>query len=242
MFGSARGAEGQTRPRAMAAMLAGFGSLFVLHHLVSASVLAVNFTTSDEFKIYTNYVQGIAGAGFISQNNGAVADADGGVLDLGLKTAKLAGLCMISDQDVAGVGQVSIIISGGVPVRHSFDSSALVTTDGMGNPITYDAAGLLSGASATQAVSVTDLFLSSDALDGYANKLAGLSLGQSAEQAASDADLTFGTDKGGSAPTPGTFGLGADRLNISGLNGEVYGVDLAGSAEHPGGSGQRHPG
>lgn len=224
-----------TRLRALPMAVVGVLSLAVLHALIGAGVLAINFTTVDHhFKIYSNYAQGVYGAGFLGRNQGSDSGSQVGVAQVGMRSALLSGLCMINTDSIAG-NQISVIVSGGVPVKHSFDNAALTTTDGAGNPIHLDAAGLLTDASLDSAVDVTDMYLNATALEGFGNKFSGLNLGQNAEDAAAQAGLGWtSSTHGGTAATPGQFGLEAKHLNIAGLNGSTYGVDLAGGLTLPG--------
>jgi hypothetical protein len=192
-------------------MLVGLVSLVGLHQLVSSNALAVNFTTTDsDFKIYTNYVQGVYGAGFLAQNNGATT------------------------QTLAGVGEASLIVTGGAPVRNTFDDAGLITIDGLGNPILFDANGLLTGSSDADAVDVSDMYLATDKVRAFGNNFKGLNLGQTPEQSAAGAGLSWGTNQGGDAPVPGNVGLLAERMNLSGLDGSTYGIELAGGLSMPG--------
>ncbi|UUZ61465.1 DUF6230 family protein [Nocardioides sp. B-3] len=87
--------------------------------------MAVNITTSDQhFKVYSNYVQGVYGAAFTAPNNGTGPTDNIGVTEIGFKNAKLAGLCLITTQELGPIGTTSVIITGGVPVKASFDHSA----------------------------------------------------------------------------------------------------------------------
>ncbi|HEY0889778.1 MAG TPA: DUF6230 family protein [Nocardioides sp.] len=232
--GSAR-VVGHTRLRALPAMAVGFAALTGLHQLVSAEVLAVNFTTADQqFKIYSNYVQGLYGAGFVGRNNGASTTSQVGVAELGFKEAKLSGLCAISQQNLLGVGTVSLIITAGAPVRAAFDDASLLTTDGAGMPVSLDADGRLTGASLDGAVGVADMFLNSDGLTGYGNRISGLNLGQDGSSVGPSAGITWPTSGGGTAPAEGAFGLFSRYLNIAGLDGGSYGINLAGQVSLPG--------
>jgi hypothetical protein len=215
-------------------MAVGLGGLAGLQLLVSSGALAVNFTTTDRtFAIYSNYVQGVYGAGYLTANNGSTAAGRTGVAELGFKSAKLAGLCAISTDDVPGIGTVSLMITAGVPVRGSFSGSSVTATDGAGAPITYDADGLLSGPSDAAAINTSDMYLDSNALSGYGNRISGLNLGQNAATVGGSAGLTFPTASGAPAATAGGFGLFSRHLNISGLDGGAYGVDLAGQINLP---------
>lgn len=223
-----------TRRRVVPALVVGLLGLFVIESLVSSTALAVNFTTSDkEFKIYSNYVQGVYGAGYLALNDGHSAVSQTGVTELGFKTADLAGLCAISTDSIGPVGTTSLVILAGVPVKASFNPSAVETTDGAGGPIQVDADGLLTGASLTGSVKVTDMFLNSGLIKAYGNKFRGLNLGQDAATVGDSAGLEFETDQGGVAPGAGNMGLFADRMNLSGLDGSSYGINLAGSVKLP---------
>ena len=227
-----------TRPhRAIPAIAIGLGSLAAMFHLVSANALAVNFTTADQtFKIYSNYLQGVSAGGFLSQNKGYSSASQVGVAELGIKTARLAGLCAIAQQNIPALGTVSLMIMAGVPVRGTFNQSANTTTDGANNPITLDASGQLTGASLTSAINVTDLFLNTNLLNGYGNQISGLNLGQNAADTASTANLNNGTGTwptGQSAPVAGNFGLTAQQLNVGGVDGASYGLNLQGSINLP---------
>lgn len=222
-----------TRRRALPMMVAGFLGLVALHQLVSTNALAVNFNTADtSFRLYTNYLEGIAGAGFLSSSSKATA-AQEGVAEIGLKEAHLAGLCLVSDAPVPGLpGSFSLVITAGVPVKGSFDNSTFDARDGAGAPITTDAAGALSGSSLDSAVTVRDLFLSATALSGYGNNVSGLDLGDSADQVQTDAGTTP-WPSGQTAPAAGGWGLAGEHLNLADLDGQSFGIDLAGTAHLP---------
>ena len=227
-----------TRPRrALPAVAVGLASLGAMYHLVSANALAVNFTTADQtFKIYTNYLQGVSAGGFLAQNRGYSAVSQVGVAELGIKTARLAGLCAIAQQDVPGLGTVSLMIMAGVPVKGAFVQSANTTTDGANNPISLDANGQLTGASLSSAINATDLFLNTNMLNGYGNQISGLNLGQNAADTATTANLNSGTGTWPSGQTPpvaGNFGLTAQQLNVGGVDGGSYGLNLQGSINLP---------
>ncbi len=147
------------------AIAAGFLALGCLHALVSNQALAVNFTTADQkFQIYTNYLEGIVGAGFLSPST-TYSGADTGVGEIGIKEAHLAGLCLISEADaLPGVpGHASLVITAGVPVKASFgDNATFTAVDGDGDAVTVGSTGALTGQSLTDAVQVHDLFLNTD--------------------------------------------------------------------------------
>ncbi|MFT4287170.1 DUF6230 family protein [Nocardioides sp.] len=222
-----------TRKRVVPAMAAGFACLASLHSLVSNNALAVNFTTSDQdFQIYTNYLEGVVGASFMSPTT-TYSGADTGVAELAIKQAHLAGLCLISEASpLPGMpGHSSLVITAGVPVKADFgDNGSFDATDGRGDPVTTSATGALTGQSLADAVTVNDLFLNSDQLTAYGNSLSGLNLGESADQV-----QAIGTAPWTQAHQPqnGNFGLSAQQLNLADLAGDTYGINLAGSASLP---------
>lgn len=215
---------------------AGLVCLLWLHHLVATGVLAVNFTTSDrEFRVYSNYVQGIASAGMTAGNRGFSSAGDVGVTEIGIKEARLAGMCAISHQDLPFVGDVSLVIVAGVPVKPEFDTAHLTLADANGDPITVDADGALTGDSLDEAVKITDLFINATDLNGYGNRLSGLNLGRSADGVVADADVNQGQwPTGQTAPTAGGFGLTAQYLNLADYDSDTFGLNLHGSVSLPG--------
>lgn len=216
-------------------MAVGLASLFWLYHLVSTGVLAVNFTTSDQqFNVYSNYIQGIASAGMTSGNTGFSSASDVGVAEIGIKEARLAGMCAISHQTLPLVGDVSLVIVAGVPVRPVFDAATLNLSDADGAPIAVDANGALTGSSLTGAVKITDLFVNATELSGYGNKLSGLNLGRSADGVVGDADVNGGQwPTGQTPPVAGSFGLTAEHLNLADYDSDTYGLNLHGSVSLP---------
>lgn len=226
-----------TRTRSLPMIGIGLAGMAAMYQLVAANAMAVNFTTADHtFKLYSNYVQGTSAAGFLDTNSGYSSASRTGVAEIGIKTAKLAGLCGIAQESLPVVGHVSLLIMSGVPVKASFTESANTTSDGAGNPISLDGNGLLTGPSLSNAISVTDLFLNTNLLNGYGNQISGLNLGQNASDVAGAAQLSGGTGtwpNGQTAPTAGNFGLTAQNLNIGGLDGTTYGINLAGQITLP---------
>ena len=75
--------------------------------------------------------------------------------------------------------------------------------------------------------------MNSNMLQGYGNLVSGLNLGQSANTVGTQAGITWPTGAGGTTPTAGNFGLYADQLNVAGLSGESYGLNLAGAITLP---------
>lgn len=224
-----------TRARVFPAIGAGLVALGVLHQLVSNTAIAVNFsTTDDKFRIYSNYVQGVYGAGYLASHTGYTDAGNDGIAQIGFRSVKLAGLCAIAHETLPNGTDISFMVLAGAPVNGSFDDSRLTTTDGAGEPIELDTDGQLTGASASEAVVGTDMFLNSDLLSGYAHQLSGLDLGRSAETVHAPAELEWPSNGSDSQPQDGGFGLFAEHLNISGLDGASYGINLAGQVELPG--------
>lgn len=217
-----------TRRRALVPLAGGLAALIAMFQLVSSSVLAVNFTTANqEFKLYSNYLQGAQAAGFLSTNDTSTGE-DNGVAELGIRSAKLAGLCAIAYETVPVVGEVTLMIIAGVPVRSSFANGANTTTDGAGNPLTYDANGLLTGGNH---ITASNLFINSRSLNGFGNLISGMNLGQSADTVDSTAGIAW--PAGQAQPDAGDFGLTVDRINVGGLGGDTYGINLQGAITLP---------
>lgn len=217
-----------TRRRALVPLAGGLGALIAMFQLVSGSVLAVNFTTADqEFQLYSNYLQGAQAAGFLSTNDAATGE-DAGVAELGIRSAKLAGLCAIAHEEIPVVGEVTLMIIAGVPVRSTFANGTNTTTDGAGNPLTYDANGLLTGGNH---ITASNLFINSRSLNGFGNLISGMNLGQSADTVDTTAGITW--PAGQPQPGAGEFGLTVDRINVGGLGGDTYGINLQGAITLP---------
>ncbi|MBM0127572.1 DUF6230 family protein [Pimelobacter simplex] len=217
-----------TRRRALVPLAGGLAALIAMFQLVSSSALAVNFTTADqEFKLYSNYLQGAQAAGFLATNDASTGQ-DNGVAELGIRSAKLAGLCAIAHETVPVVGEVSLMILAGVPVKGSFANGSNTTADGAGNALTFDADGLLTGGNH---ITASNLFVNSRSLNGFGNLISGMNLGQSADTVDEKAGIAW---PGGQAqPDPGDFGLTVDRLNVGGLGGDTYGINLQGAITLP---------
>lgn len=225
-----------TRRRVVVPIAGGLVALVAMFQLVSANVLAVNFTTGNNtFKVYSNYLDAQSAAGFLGPTTTKGGDQVG-VADLGIKTAKLAGLCAIAHEDIsiAGIGTTfSLVITAGQSVAASYDGVSVPSG------VTVDASGKLSGSSLTGAISAANLFINSNALSGYGNQISGLNLGQSADTVATSAGFdgvpgSAGTwPNGQTAPTAGNFGLYAQQLNVAGLSADTYGLNLAGAITLP---------
>lgn len=217
-----------TRRRALVPLAGGLAALIAMFQLVSSNALAVNFTTANqEFKLYSNYLQGAQAAGFLSTNDASTGQ-DNGVAELGIRSAKLAGLCAIAYETVPVVGEVSLMIIAGVPVKSSFANGSNTTTDGAGNALTFDANGLLTGGNH---ITASNLFVNSRSLNGFGNLISGMNLGQSADTVDSTAGIDWPV--GQAQPDAGDFGLTVDRLNVGGLGGDTYGINLQGAITLP---------
>lgn len=219
-----------TRRRSLAIVAVGLAALAGMFSAVSQNAMAVNFTTGNNtFKLYSNYLDAQQAAAFLapsSKQNGSNV----GVAELGIRTAKLAGLCAIAQESVGILGTFSLMITAGDNVPDS------VAYTGTGLPATSPAldlssAGQLQGSSLSGAITADNLFVNSNALAGFGNKISGLNLGQSAETVSGSAGLSWPTGQTG--PVNGNFGLYANQLNVAGLNGETYGLNLAGAITLP---------
>jgi len=173
----------------------------------------VNFTSSNQsFDIYSNYIQGVSGAAFLDEQtrqDGSTA----GVTEMGFESATLNGLCVIAHQSLPVVGAVSLMIVAGEPVAGTFDNGTNQATDP-----TYNA------------IRASYLYLASDRLSGFGNNISGLALGQSADTVAVPGDSWAAN---GMTPTAGAFGIQADHMNVSGLSGQTYGINLKGAITLP---------
>ncbi|CAN5147008.1 MAG: DUF6230 family protein [Nocardioides sp.] len=214
-----------TKKRALVPIAAGGAALVMLFQMIAAQILAVNFTTSNtQMKLYSNYLDSQMAALYLaptSKQNGNQT----GVAELGIKTAKLAGLCVIKQEDIGVLGTYSFVITAGDDIADSYasDASAL-------NGLNLTAAGALTGSSLAGAISANNLYINATDLRGYGNKISGLNLGQSADTVAASAGVTW---PGGQLPTAGNFGLFAQQLNMAGLGGDTYGLNLAGDITLP---------
>lgn len=220
-----------TRKRSLIAIIMGFSLVAAMYSLVAANVMAVNFTTgNNKFKVYSNYLESQKAAGFLSPSN-RQNGTQVGVAELGIVTAKLSGLCAIASESLPLLGTVSLKVTAGDEVPDTYSGT------GVPSGVTVDASGALSGASSTNAIAANNLFMNADMLSGYGNQISGLNLGQSAGSVAGSAGLTWPTDDGGASPqsqgTVGNFGLFAEKLNMGGLAGESYGLNLAGAITLP---------
>jgi hypothetical protein len=235
-----------SRTRALVPVAAGFAALFGMFGLVSSNVLAVNFTTGNkEFKLFSNYLDAQQAAGFLDATTRQDSN-NGGVADLGIHFAHLSGLCAIATQDMGLLGTWELRISAGDPVQGSFTAGQLPSgwTSGTqvysadataADPSTGETglkAGALKGATRASAISANNLFINTASLSGaLGNSISGLNLGQDAATVATSAGIAW--PAGQSTPTAGNFGLYANQLNVAGLDGSTYGINLAGSINLP---------
>lgn len=202
-----------TRRRAVGLVVAGSAALTAMFGMVSANVLAVNFTSANQtFDIYSDYIQGVSGAAFVDEQ----VRQDGskvGVTEMGFESATLNGFCAIAHQALPVVGDVSLMIVAGEPVAASFDNGVNQATDPSYN-----------------AIKASYLYLASDRLAGFGNNISGLTLGQSADSVAVPGDSWAAN---GMSPTAGAFGIQADHMNVGGLSGRTFGINLKGAITLP---------
>lgn len=215
-----------TRRRGVVMAGTGFAATAVMLGMVSANIMAVNFTTSDsEFNLYSNYLDAEQAAVFLAPSTKA-SGSQQGLADLGIKEAKLAGLCIIQREQILGTTW-SFVLTAGDAVPDSY-TQAEVPAGVSVNPTT----GKLTGASEANAVSANNLYINSDTITGYGNKISGLNLGQSADTVGASAGITWPTT-GQTQPQAGNFGLYAQQLNVAALGGESFGLNLQGAITLP---------
>lgn len=218
-----------TRVRGIPLAGVGFALLTLLLSMVYQSILAVNFTTGNkDMAIYSNYLDAAQAAGYLAPTS-QQDDTEVGALQLGIKTAKLAGFCAIAQQNILGL-PYSLVITAGATIPDSYDGTT-ATPGGT----TVDAAGKLTGTSLADSIKANNLFLDSTGLGGFGNLISGMNLGQSADTVAASTGLPWPTGGGpaDTAPTGGNFGLYAQQLNVAGLGGRSYGLNLAGDITLP---------
>lgn len=237
-----------SRKRAIPVAMVGFAALVGMYQAVANNVLAVNFTTTNNsFKLYSNYLQGENVAAYLnrtSRSNGS----DVGVAELGVATAHLAGLCAIVNESLPVVGKYALVLTAGDKVAGAFTPSysSGTFTAASGYTATVDpsgaTAGQLNGTSLSNAISANNLFINTPQLTGFGNMIGGLNLGESAGTVGTTAGVTWPTPGTGLPPKPGTgtsdvpagnFGLSAQKLNVGALNGDTYGLNLAGAITLP---------
>jgi hypothetical protein len=218
-----------TRKRGLLAAGLGFGLLAGMFGLVSANVLAVNFTTQNNtFTVWSNYLAAQQAAGYLdatSKQNGTQV----GAAEIGINTASLAGLCAINNESIPIIGNVSLKITAGQRVATSFTGTGIPTPPS--GTLTLNANGTINTSTSTGIITANQLYMNATALSGYGNLISGLNLGQNAPDTYTTAAVTPGT--GNQAPTTGNFGLYANLLNVAGLSGSTYGLNLAGQITLP---------
>lgn len=171
MVARARSGRRGTRVRALPMMGAGLAAVAAMFTLVSQSVLAVNFTTSDTaYTIYTDRVSGQHAAAYINEQ--VTHSGKKAVVQFGFKSASLNGFCAISKQDLPVLGTVSVVITAGEPVDGT-------TT-----------------APAGQSIEANWLYLASDSLTGNGDQISKMNLGQSADTLMTDTTAFPGTPGG----------------------------------------------
>lgn len=221
-----------TRVRGIPMAGVGLALLTFLLSMVYQSILAVNFTTGNkQMEIYSNYLDAAQAAGYLAptsqQDNSEV-----GALQLGIKTAKLAGFCAIAKEDILGL-PYSLVITAGATVPDSYTG----LTANPGGTTTDLTNGKLNGTSLAESITANNLFLDSTGLNGFGNLISGMNLGQSATTVTQNSGLPFPTGdpnyQTDTAAVPGNFGLYASQLNVAGLGGESYGLNLAGDITLP---------
>ena len=258
MIADAESSRKGSRKRGVLLAGIGFVALAGMFQLVSSDILAVNFTTQKgQFQLYTNYLDAHKAAGYLdassrytnsdgtcpqgldaSQTNIATQTATNGqcgVADLGINSAKLAGLCLIQRETIGGIGNWSLKLNAGQGVATSFTGTSIPTpTSGTLNVSSTD--GTIQ-ATSTGIISASNLYVNTNTLGGFGNLISGLYLGQSADTvaaSATDANATVSFPSTGSqAPVAGNFGLYADQLNVAGVAGSAYGLQLAGKITLP---------
>ena len=247
-------ARSGSRKRGLIAVAAGFAALAGMFELVSANVLAVNFTTmNNQFALYSNYLDAAQAAGYLNPSN-KQNGSNVGVAELGIKTAALAGLCGIATETIPIINlQYSLVIKAGMPVATTFSGTGIPTppggslntaggsatlsinnTDGVKNDGTINQTNSTAGG----VITANQLYINATSLTGYGNKISGLNLGQSADTVDASTGGGLFTTTGASptelnGPTAGNFGLYAKQLNVAGLSGSAYGLNLAGQITLP---------
>jgi len=211
MFAEAATLRRGTRGRAAPMTAVGLVTLGFLVSMVYQNVLAVNFTTgNNEFKIYSNYLDAQQAAGFLA------ASAKGGsegVAELGIREARLDGLCVIAKDNLLGGLALRITAGQSIPAA-AYQGTATPATLGVSvrgadadgpdagtliGDSPDEKRGALTGGSLTNSIAATNLFMNSKSLGGYGNYISGLNLGQSAESVEASAGVDIAQ-----TPVPGT--------------------------------------
>jgi len=187
-----------TRKRGFALAATGLVALGSMFSLVSANVLAVNFTTSNTaYKVYTDKISGVNAAGYLNVQD-LYGPTDDGVAQIGFKTATLNGLCAIATQTLPVIGTVSLLIVSGEPVNGTVTAPS------------------------GQTIAANELYIATDNLSGNGDQIAKMTLGQSADTLAMDTIPFAGTPGafGLQAQTMNVSNLNADSYGID-LQGQI---------------------
>lgn len=194
-----------TRRRSGVVAIAGVGALGFLFSMVSANVMAVDFTSANStYKVYTDRVVGQYAAGYVS-NQTRQDGVNAPVAQIGFKSADLYGLCTITTQSLFDGGpDVSLIITGGESVNGTVTGST----------------------TSSDKITANELYLASNTLKGKGENISRMTLGQSASTLSMD-DITSHRGQ------PGNFGLQAELMQIGDLDADAYGIDLKGSINLP---------
>lgn len=226
-----------SRKRGWIMGVAGLAGLATMLQLVSTSAMAVNFSTMNSpMQVYTNYLQGEQVAAYLNRSS-RKSGSDVPVAELGVKTASLAGLCIITSEKVGGLGSYSVVLTAGESVPGSFanQTGLALTNANYGLPAGWVAGtdvwgtngvaddeyiGALKGARKTNAVQASDLFLNAQRLGGAGYKVSGMYLGERAQDVGPNSGVGWETAEPGSAPAPpssgGGFGLRVEHFNLAG--------------------------
>lgn len=206
LLGRADGPRRGVRPRrTVAVAAAGLVGMVSMFSLVSQNVLALGLQASSRTHvIFSNEVEGSNAAIYMDGQKVAGAGTQAAA-QIGFKSAKLHGFCLLAPQSVAGVGLATLKLTAGETVDGKVDADA--------TPISAD-----------------NLFTSTKALSGQGDEISKMTLGQSADTVAATAGIDPSTGFGGTA---GGFGLAASTMTISNFSSENYGIDLRGSINLP---------
>ena len=202
MIAEAEGVRRGTRWRALPMATVATAALAVMFALVAQNVLAVNFTSANTpHQVYTDRINGTDAAAYLKAQQ--LNDGQEALAQFGFNQATLNGLCLVAQQEIGGIGKVSMMIIAGEKVDGTVEGSDQISAD--------------------------QLFFASKDLTGQGDQIAKLTLGQSADT------LGMGSYQGDwlQGGAPGAFGLQAQTMNISHLDGESYGIDLQGQINLP---------
>ncbi|OUZ08561.1 hypothetical protein BHE97_12845 [Aeromicrobium sp. PE09-221] len=202
MMAEAEAVQRGTRLRALPMATAATAALAVMFAMVAQNVLAVNFTSANTpHQVYTDRINGTDAAAYLKAQ--PLNDGQEALAQFGFNQATLNGLCLVAQQEIGGIGRVSMMVIAGEKVDGTVEGSDEISAD--------------------------QLFFASKDLTGQGDQIAKLTLGQSADT------LGMGSYQGDwlDGGTPGAFGLQAQTMNISHLDGESYGVDLQGQINLP---------